>query len=199
MAANASADPQFELVFVGDGGVGKTCAILTYINGAFPGPYIPTIFDRNNATITVDTIDYVVAINEPSIADDNDLYRPALYPTANVILVFFSCCNIRSFERVETQWLPEILKHAPNAALILVCTKTDLRNDPATIQSVQNDHHRLPIDTEEGQRTAKRLGFKSYLEISTLTQPQTLQTLFTSAAKLALRQSTSKKATCTLL
>ncbi len=53
--------------------------------------------------------------------------RPLGYAQTNVILVCFAVNMPDSYERIRSIWVPEIQHYCPDAPLVVVGTKTDLR------------------------------------------------------------------------
>ena len=49
------------------------------------------------------------------------------YENTNCFILCFSCADMVTFNNVETKWLEEIRKNRPEAKILLVGTKSDLR------------------------------------------------------------------------
>ncbi len=43
-----------KLVVVGDGAVGKTCMLMSFVDGHMPEEYVPTVFENHTVSHTVD-------------------------------------------------------------------------------------------------------------------------------------------------
>lgn len=171
-------------VIVGDGAVGKTCLLISYTTNAFPGEYIPTVFDNYSANVMVDGRPVNLGLWDTAGQEDYDRLRPLSYPQTDVFLVAFSIISPHSFDNVKSKWWPEIQHHAPGVPIILVGTKSDLRNDQSMIQQLQAKGMSI-IDAQDCARRAEEIGAKKYLECSALTQ-EGLKTIFDEAIRAAL-------------
>lgn len=157
-------------VVIGDGGVGKTCLLISYTTNTFPNDYIPTVFDNYSASVMVDGEPIKLGLWDTAGQAEYDRLRPLSYPQTEIFLCCFSVVSPDSFHNVKAKWIPEILHHSPKDILImLVGTKIDLREDLHVLDELAAKKQK-PISMEQGEKMAKSIGAFRYVECSAATQ-----------------------------
>ena len=178
-------------VVVGDGAVGKTCLLLSYTTNAFPGEYIPTVFDNYSANVMVEDQQINLQLWDTAGQEDLENIRVLSYTNTNVFLVCFSVVEPTSLANVQTKWLTELKQYVKDPVIILVGTKTDLRTDDAKLQELAQSGQK-PVTPQEGKQKATEIKAVAYLECSAMKQEGVKQ-VFDLALTTALKPPAKKK------
>eukprot|EP01120_Amphizonella_sp_Union-15-10_P007803 TRINITY_DN267_c1_g1_i1.p1 TRINITY_DN267_c1_g1~~TRINITY_DN267_c1_g1_i1.p1 ORF type:complete len:226 (-),score=52.30 TRINITY_DN267_c1_g1_i1:135-812(-) len=170
-----------KVMVVGDTAVGKTCLLISYTTNSFPGEHTPTVFDNYNANAVVQGEAVNLGLWDTAGSDDYNQLRPLSYPGTDVFLVCFSIHNVESWKNVKTKWFPEVTRGAPGVPIILVGTKSDLRDKP----EAQKNSKEKPVPKDDGEQLAREIHAAKYMECSALTQDG-LADVFMEAVKIVL-------------
>jgi len=168
-----------------DGAVGKTCLLISYTTNAFPGEYIPTVFDNYETNVTFEGKPIFLGLWDTAGQEGYDRLRPLSYPQTDVFII---CCSIsqpQSFANIENKWKPELALHAPNTPFIVVGIKADLRDDAQTLKQMEEKGKGVKA-LEWFIQESEKLGADKYLECSALKQTG-LQEVFDEAIRVALK------------
>jgi len=171
---------------VGDGTVGKTTLLLSYITQAFITEYTPTVFDNFSAIEEVNGEVINVILWDTAGQDDYAQIRTTCYSSCkyDVFLLCFSVIHKDSFDNIKYKWLPELKQNSPGTPFILVGTKADLRDDS------NNPNH---ISQKEGAKRAKDIKAHTYVEC-TSREPASVGKVVMEAVNIVLEADKALKA-----
>lgn len=145
-----------KLVIVGNGGCGKTSLLTVFSKGTFPEEYIPTVFENDVKDVTVDDETIELAVWDTAGQENYARLRPLSYRAADVVLIAFALNDLASLQNVPSLWLPEVQEFCPRVPILLVGTKSDLRDDS----------DEKCIDSIEGQSMCQKINAKAFIETS---------------------------------
>ncbi|AMD21556.1 HFL300Wp [Eremothecium sinecaudum] len=149
-----------KLVIIGDGACGKTSLLHVFTLGKFPEEYRPTVFENYVTDCRVDGIKVQLALWDTAGQEEYERLRPMSYSKADIILIGFAIDDPESLENAREKWTVEALRYCPNAPIILVGLKNDLRKD---------DNTKHTVDPNQAMEVLRAIGAKKYMECSALT------------------------------
>lgn len=169
-------------VVIGDGAVGKSCLLISYTTGAFPGEYVPTVFDNYGANIMVDGKPINLNLWDTAGQEDYDRLRPLSYPQTDVFIICYSVVSQPSLNNITNKWFPEVQHFVPGTPFILLGLKTDLEDNP--------EFQGRLVTQEMGDEVAEALGPNQsgpyrHMRCSALTQDN-LREVFEEAVRISL-------------
>ncbi|KAE8215021.1 hypothetical protein CF319_g965 [Tilletia indica] len=165
MAEFQHIDAKKKLVVVGDGGCGKTCLLIVYSEQRFPEDYVPTVFENYVPKVQYQGKVVELALWDTAGQEEYDRLRPLSYPETDVILICFAIDYPVSLANVQDKWYPEVNHFCEGVPILLVGTKTDLREDAHSIAMLAAQGTR-PISAEQGAAVAREIGAARYVECS---------------------------------
>ena len=192
-----------KLNIVGDVGVGKTSLLRTFTTNIFTDcEYTGSMYENFSAVVSLDQKNYELALGDTAGQDEFDRIRPLSYPQTDIFLVSFSIMCNNSFENVELKWLPEVRCHCPTAAILLVGTKCDLRNNTKIIQFLAAENQ-TPISSTKALDIVQKEKLSGYIECSSL-EMQNIKLVFETAIRSVLDKSNeasnqSKRNKCSIM
>ncbi|CAN7996436.1 unnamed protein product [Ixodes hexagonus] len=170
-----------KVILVGDSRCGKTALATRFVTDAFTEVYTPTGFDRYSTSYEVAGQRVHYSVWDTSGSPAYDTVRPLSYQDASVVLLCFHVGSPESLQNVLHKWFPEVRKHCPAAALVLVGCQSDARQ----IQRQPHGADRC-VSAEEAVATARQLGVTAYVETSARCAPRSVRDAWKAAAQAAL-------------
>ena len=155
---NKLPDYHLKIVVVGDGPVGKTCLLISYVQGTFPTDYIPTIFENYVTNIEGPNGQIIeLALWDTAGQEEYSRLRPLSYTNADVLMVCYSVGSKTSLRNVEDLWFPEVKHFCPSTPIMLVGLKSDL---------YEADNLSDLVEPSSAESLAKRLGAFAHIQCS---------------------------------
>ncbi|KAL6094677.1 rab26 [Pungitius sinensis] len=140
-------DVAFKVMLVGDSGVGKTCLLVRFKDGAFlAGSFISTVgIDFRNKVMSIDAVKVKLQIWDTAGQERFRSVTHAYYRDANALLLLYDVTNKASFDNIRA-WLTEIHEYAQQDVVVML-----LGN------KVDSTHDRM-VKREEGEKLAREFG-----------------------------------------
>ncbi|XP_051941974.1 rho-related GTP-binding protein RhoV-like isoform X2 [Hippocampus zosterae] len=190
--------PREELscLLVGDGAVGKTSMIISYIFNGYKSEYRQTTFDVFTGLVYVNGVQTRLKLIDTAGQDEFGHLRSLCYAHVDVFMLCFSLINPVSLDNITSKWIPQIRAQNPSSPIILVGTQSDLCHDADILVHLARRRAK-PVAPGQAKRLARRIRAYGYMECSALTQHR-LKDVFDCAIFAAIKHKHNAAKTKTL-
>ncbi|XP_041810414.1 rho-related GTP-binding protein RhoV-like [Chelmon rostratus] len=176
---------ELSCMLVGDGAVGKTSMVISYIFNGYNSEYRQTAFDVFTGVVHVNGVPTRIKLIDTAGQEEFGHLRSLCYAHVDVFILCFSLVNPVSFDNITSKWIPQIRAGNPTSPIILVGTQSDLRHSVDVLIRL-DQRHTKPVHFSRARRLAHRIRAHDYLECSALTQ-HNLKDVFDSAVFAAIK------------
>ncbi|KAK0059767.1 ras-related protein Rac1, partial [Biomphalaria pfeifferi] len=183
-------------VVLGDGDVGKSSMLLTYLSGRYPLECPPGPIDghsefdhltSNPSTIVHENVHVKLTIVDTYGQDEYDKLREKVCGTADVYILCFDVSRPDTLERLRHHWLPEMRRYSTaQTPFVVAGLKTDLRTKAQA--DSESDISKF-VTYGEGLKEAADLGSLHYVECSAKNNTSGVKKVLEKAAQAALANS----------
>ena len=120
----------FKILLIGDLGVGKSCVILRYVEGDFPGNIMSSIgVDFKTKQIELDDRLIKLQIWDTAGHEKFRTITTSYYKSAHAIIILYDITQKASFDHIRN-WITEIDKFGKQGVLkVIVGNKLDMENN----------------------------------------------------------------------
>uniref|UniRef100_A0A8C8FTR3 Uncharacterized protein n=1 Tax=Oncorhynchus tshawytscha TaxID=74940 RepID=A0A8C8FTR3_ONCTS len=137
-----------KIVVVGDTQCGKTALLHVFAKDCYPENYVPTVFENYTASFEIDKQRIELNMWDTSGSSYYDNVRPLAYPDSDAVLVCFDISRPETLDSVLKKWQGETQEFCPNAKVVLVGCKLDMRTDVGTLRELSKQRL-IPITHEQ--------------------------------------------------
>ncbi|XP_072220911.1 rho-related GTP-binding protein RhoV-like [Leuresthes tenuis] len=176
---------ELSCMLVGDGAVGKTTLIISYIFNGYNSEYRQTAFDVFTGLVHVNGVPTRIKLIDTAGQEEFGHLRSLCYAHVDVFILCFSLVNPCSFTNITSKWIPQIRAGSPTSPILLVGTQSDLRHSVDILIHLDQQNTR-PVSFSQARRLAHRIRAHEYLECSALTQ-HNLKDVFDCAVLAAIK------------
>ncbi|XP_048859162.1 rho-related GTP-binding protein RhoN-like [Brienomyrus brachyistius] len=166
-----------KIVVVGDTQCGKTALLHVFAKDCYPEHYVPTVFENYTASFEIDKQRIELNMWDTSGSSYYDNVRPLAYPDSDAVLICFDISRPETLDSVLKKWQGETQEFCPNAKVVLVGCKLDMRTDVNTLRELSKQRL-IPVTHEQGSALARQMGAVAYAECTSKASENSVRDVF---------------------